>query len=502
MTPCRGSRSVYSWLHLLMAGWLAAAGTGCVSETTAGGDDVVTLQKELYLFGPTWPSGVIPVCWSSGSIARSDYLTQAAVVKTRAHEEWPTAAKISFVGWNPCTTNTGGKVVLDLVDDGSGFSTTIGYQGATATHFVHLGVLRGDFGGSLVPHELGHVLGFQHEMNRPDFNEPSCDGTDTPGGDTLGTAPDVNSIMASTGYCQNLPHLSTIDRQGVAVAYAATTSRFLSTTFWTTWSIDFDHRFADVDGDGRADIVGRSGTDVKVGLSTGTGFASSSSWTSWGTAYDLQLADVDGDGRADIVGRSGNDVQVGLSTGSGFAASTQWTTWDTAYTLQLADVNGDGRADIIGRRSDGVVHVGLSTGSGFAESSQWTTWDTAYTPLQLADVNGDGRADIVGRRSDGDVQVGLSTGSAFAGSSQWTTWSTAYDLQLADVNGDGRADVVGRSGTDVQVGASTGTGFAGSTAWTTWNTSFDMQLADVNGDGPADTVGRSGNSVRVGLASN
>jgi hypothetical protein len=89
------------------------------------------------------------------------------------------------------------------------------------------------------------------------------------------------------------------------------------------------------------------------------GFAASTQWSTWDTNYDYQLADVNGDGHADLVGRSGTDIQVGLSTGSGFAASTQWSTWDTNYDYQLADVNGDGRSDIIGRAGTDI-QVGLS----------------------------------------------------------------------------------------------------------------------------------------------
>ena len=43
-------------------------------------------------------------------------------------------------------------------------------------------------------------------------------------------------------------------------------------------------------------------------------FASSSQWTTWSTAYDYKLADVNGDGRADIIGRSGSNVHVGLAS--------------------------------------------------------------------------------------------------------------------------------------------------------------------------------------------
>ena len=141
-------------------------------------------------------------------------------------------------------------------------------------------------------------------------------------------------------------------------------------------------------------------------------FAESAKWTFWrSSAAPLQLADVNGDGRADLVGYepATGAVQVALSTGSGFAESAKWTEWSPAYPFQLADVNGDGRADLVGYNAEKHdVQVGLSTGGGFAPSTKWTEWSPAY-PFTLADVNGDGRADLVGyNAAKGEVQVGLS----------------------------------------------------------------------------------------------
>ena len=205
--------------------------------------------------------------------------------------------------------------------------------------------------------------------------------------------------------------------------------------------------------------------------------------------YPLEVADVrdvNGDGKADLVGRYGStgDTRAGLSTGSTFAGSSSWGGFPTAYSINFADVNGDGKADIIGRNSPGDVQVGLSTGSTFAGSHYWGPFSTAYS-INFADVNGDGKADIIGRNSSGEMQVGLSTGSTFAGSNYWGPFSTAYAIHFADVNGDGKADIIGsNSSEDVQVGLSTGSTFAGSKPWGSWNTS--LQLAP--GTSPSITV--------------
>jgi hypothetical protein len=79
------------------------------------------------------------------------------------------------------------------------------------------------------------------------------------------------------------------------------------------------------------------------------------------------MADVNGDGRADIVGFGNAGVWVSLANGAGgfgpgYLASTgfgflpQAGGWDSQdrYPRTLADVNGDGRADIAGFGNAGV----------------------------------------------------------------------------------------------------------------------------------------------------
>lgn len=92
-------------------------------------------------------------------------------------------------------------------------------------------------------------------------------------------------------------------------------------------------------------------------------------WSSF-DRYPRQVADVNGDGRADIIGfgQSATIVSLGQSNGTfatpivaiaQYAVSVGgWSSFDK-YPRQVADVNGDGKADIIGF-GDGVTFVSLA----------------------------------------------------------------------------------------------------------------------------------------------
>ncbi|MFY0525298.1 M28 family peptidase [Archangium gephyra] len=259
---------------------------------------------------------------------------------------------------------------------------------------------------------------------------------------------------------------------------------------------------ADVDGDGDGDLVWRHGREIRVALSTRSSFAPGTVWTPWNVHADFQLADVNNDGRADLIGRADGvgQIEVALSTGSGFLPSTPWTAWNKDASYTLADVNGDGRADLIGRLpGSSEIHVALSTGSGFVPSVAWTYW-RPDAEFKLADVNNDRRADLVGRVPGSTaLHAALSTGTSFNPSTVWVTWPSAADFQLADVNADGRADVVGRAaGTiPIQVALSTGSGFFSPRSWTVWSAQAEYQLGDVTGDGGADLVARTPGDIQV-----
>ena len=122
---------------------------------------------------------------------------------------------------------------------------------------------------------------------------------------------------------------------------------------------------------------------------------------------ELLVADVDGDGKPDLLSKHLLERRVAIHRGHGdgtFAAG--WRVIEFDYqpgTAALGDVDGDGRADLIVASRDSsseYVHLLRATPSGFVEPSAAVSIalhvaSPYYKPLVLvADVNRDGVPDI------------------------------------------------------------------------------------------------------------
>jgi hypothetical protein len=311
------------------------------------------------------------------------------------------------------------------------------------------------------------------------------------------------------------------DAKGIECALSNGTSFGQLTTWQSDFGPAFNDassdylsiRYPDVDGDGKADVCGRNANGILCALSTGTGFGASSTWQSdltdaggWnGSNYEfsIQYADINGDGKADVCGRGQFGIDCAVSNGSAFGPLGIWqgdfsdmAGWgaDPSYwqTIRFPDINGDGMADVCGRGQFGI-DCAVSNGSAFGAIGIWQGdfgdaggWNgaTYYPSIQFPDVDGDGKADVCGRGVFG-VDCAVSNGTAFGSLGVWQSgfsdasgWGSSASyfstIQFPDVNGDGKADVCGRDSSEIACALSSGSAFGPQAVW-------EADFSDANG---------------------
>ncbi|MCS0637834.1 VCBS repeat-containing protein [Streptomyces sp. LP05-1] len=348
----------------------------------------------------------------------------------------------------------------------------------------------------------------------------------TPGGElylyrgkTSLTDPFAGRVRLGTGWAayDQLVGVPDSDGDGVADLYARTPAGELyfypgsgnpvapfraRVRVGTGWGV-YNQIFSidDLDGDGRADLIGRKldgtllsyratthgalaaatrfGSGWSVPLLAGTGGnpdfgkqellgldTKGTLWEYWSAengrlSARYQLSDVggfqgakvlhtsslDGDGRADLLevyaGRLYRHTPEGpVELGSGWGAFTA--------LVGPGDLSGDGRGDLLARTSGGVLYLyrgdgtGRGLGSRVALGAGWNAYDKL---VGAGDMTGDGRDDLLARTPGGALYLYAGTGSASAPfrarvliGSGWQAYA-----QLAapgDLTGDGRADLV------------------------------------------------------------
>ncbi|HET6724863.1 MAG TPA: FG-GAP-like repeat-containing protein [Gammaproteobacteria bacterium] len=279
---------------------------------------------------------------------------------------------------------------------------------------------------------------------------------------------------------------------------------------------------ADVNGDGKSDLITTSPRAVSVLLNTttssATDFETQKQFDVGPNSTSVAAVDVNGDDMPDVIAANGggDNVSVLLNATAPGATAPAFTKGQTFKTgtgpfVTVADVNGDGMPDLItANQSDGTVSVLRNTTTlaaaapAFAADAEFATGDFPLS-VTTADMNGDGKPDLItGTKNSNHVSVLLNMtipGAAapiFAKPADFSTGIGAYPVVVAaaDVNGDGKVDLItgnrGDNTGSVSVLWNTTTSGAALTfepkVYYTYGYLFALTSADVNGDGKVDLV--------------
>jgi len=283
-----------------------------------------------------------------------------------------------------------------------------------------------------------------------------------------------------------------------------------------------DAASADVNGDGRGDVVLLRADGAATWLGNADGTLRAAGVVGLENAARIALADLDADGRPDLVVVRPQAVDVYLGSGGNRAlpvptaesaargarqdrgedklarACTVPLGAGRARRVLVADVSRDGRPDVVILDAAGTsVTTLLGAGGGQLGPPGAALTIPASSDVELADANGDGIPDLWTLREAGasNLVIYFGNGDGQFGMTSELTASPARRMALADLNGDGDVDVVTSAITVLLCNGPLTWG----QRWATPVADRDsgMALGDLNGDGLLDLATSDGTTVRI-----
>jgi len=231
-------------------------------------------------------------------------------------------------------------------------------------------------------------------------------------------------------------------------------------------SSDRQCRLADVDGDGRLDVVVTYPSTAQVGVlfqAGGGALTQPVLYPSFSGLSGLAVGDLDGDERDEVVVLSKEEEAIGFSTWEqtgqekgrlGFPRGVPVAGRPLALTVE--DINGDGRDDIVYvRKQDDKYYVCVRTVQVQGQvSEEWALelekLDTDVSGLVATDLNRDGHPDVLAFVSFGPARLLLGDGEGglkdvgAEPSAARTVFRRLKDetVSFGDIDGDGTDELL------------------------------------------------------------